>query len=310
MKLKSLVLAITYKCNSRCTFCSIWKNKTEKEIDMSYYKKLPFFESINITGGEPFMRTDIDDIIEIVRKRTKRIVIATNGLLTERILKTAKKYPEIGFRISIDGLEEVHDKMRGIPGGFKKSIATITGLKKLGVKDIGICSTFGYGNEDQMEKLYQLAKKLDVEFLSIVRHDSFYYSKKNAPYDTKLMISKLNWLLRKYLNSFNIKEHFRAYYTQGMINFVNKKKRSIKCDAGLTSFYLDPYGVIFPCVVLNKPLGNIKNTKFEDIIKDTKCNLNCWMPCTVNQPIKDNLGKVVLWILKKKLQIFGNRKSH
>ncbi|MCK5449775.1 radical SAM protein [Candidatus Pacearchaeota archaeon] len=310
MKLKSLVLAITYKCNSQCSFCSIWKNKTEEEIDMSYYKRLPFFESINITGGEPFMRADIDDIIKIIKKKTKRVVIATNGLLTERILKTAKKYPEIGFRISIDGLKEKNDEMRGIPGGFKKSIDTILGLKKLGVKDIGICSTFGYGNEDQMEKVYQLAKKLDIEFLSIVRHDSFYYSKKNSPYDTKLVIEKLKWLIKKYLNSFNPKYYFRAYYTQGSIDFVKKKERAIKCDAGLKSFYLDPYGVIFPCVVLNKQLGNIKTDNFKDLIGETKCNLNCWMPCTVNEPIKDNLHIVIPWILKRKLSMLFNRKSY
>lgn len=303
MRMKSLVCAITYRCNSRCTFCSIWKNKTKKEIDMSYYKKLPFFESINITGGEPFMRTDIDDIIEIFRKKTKRIVISTNGLLTKRILETAKKYPWIGFRISIDGLEKRHDEMRGIKGGFKKSIETIMGLKKLGVKDIGICSTFGYGNEDQMEKLYRLAKKLDVEFLSIVRHDSFYYSKKNDAYDTELVISKLKWLTRKYLNSFNIKNYFRAYYTEGLIGFVNKKKRGIKCDAGLTSFYLDPYGVIFPCVLLDKPLGNIKKDRIEDISKEIKCGLNCWMPCTVNQQIRSNPCKAALWILKKQMRL-------
>ena len=303
MKLKSLVLAVTYKCNSRCSFCSIWKNKPKKEIDMSYYKKLPFFESINLTGGEPFMREDIYDIIEIIKKKTKRILFATNGLLTEKILKTAKKYPEIGYRISIDGLEDVHDKMRGIPGNFKKSIDTIRGLKKLGIKDIGICSTFGYGNEDQMEKLYQLAKKLDVEFLTIVRHDSFYYSKKNDSYDTKLVIEKLKWLVRKYLDSFNIKNYFRAYYTGGLIDFVKKKKRKMKCDAGLTSFYLDPYGVIFPCVLLNKPLGNIKTDRIEDVCKDMKCGLNCWMPCTVNQQIKSNPCKAILWILKKQMRV-------
>ena len=302
MKMKSLVCAITYRCNSRCTFCNIWKGKNKKEIDMLYYKKLPFFETINITGGEPFMRSDINDIIEILKRKTKRIVISTNGLMTERILETAKKYPWIGFRVSIDGEKDKHDEMRGIPGGFKKSIDTIIGLKKLGVKDIGICSTFGYGNEDQMEKLYKLAEKLNVEFLTIVRHDSFYYSKKNDSYNTKLVIEKLKWLIRKYLNSFNIKNYFRAYYTEGLIDFVKKKPRPMKCDAGLTSFYLDPYGVIFPCVILNKPLGNIKTDNIEDISKEIKCNL-CWMPCTVNQQIKSNPFKTIIWILKKQLRM-------
>lgn len=301
MKFKSLVCAITYKCNSRCKFCNIWKGKPKKEIDMSYYKKLPFFESVNLSGGEPFMREDINGIIEIFKKKTKRIVISTNGLLTKRILRTAKKYPWIGFRISIDGVGEKNDQMRGIKGDFKQAMNTILGLKKLGVKDIGISATFGYDNEEQMKKLYQLSKKLKIEFLAIIRHDSFYYNKKNKPYNIRLMINKINELIKDYLRSFNVKNYFRAYYTRGLIGFVKGKKRSIKCDAGLTSFYIDPYGTIFPCNILNRPLGNIKKDNIENISKRINCNINCWLPCTVNQQIRSNPYNAIKWILKNKL---------
>ena len=304
MKFKSLVCAITYGCNSRCTFCNIWKGTPKKEIDVSYYKKLPSFETVNLTGGEPFLRNDIDEIIEIFKRKTKRIVISTNGLLTERILKTAKKYPWIGFRISFDGVGEKNDEMRGIPGAFKRCLETIRGLKKIGVKDIGICSTFGHGNEDQVEKLYELSKKLNVQFLIIVRHDSFYYNKANKPFDTEILANKLNWLIKKYLDSFNIKNYFRAYYTKGAIDFAKGKKRLMECDAGWTSFYLDPYGDVFPCVVLEKSMGNIKKERLEDIRERINCKLNCWMPCTVNQQIRKKPSKAMKWILKKKVPKF------
>ncbi len=272
-------------------------------MDIKYYKRLPSFRTINITGGEPFLRKEIDEIIEILRRKAKRIVISTNGLLPERVIATAKKYPWLGFRFSIDGIGKRNDQLRGIPGAFDRVVKLIKTLKKLGIKDIGMTSTFGHGNEDQVIELYKLSRKLGIQFLIIVRHDSFYYNKKNAPFDVDLLEKNLNKLIEMYLTSGNIKNYFRAYYTEGAIDFARGKKRRFECDAGWTSFYLDPYGEIFPCVILGKSLGNIKKDRIEDVRRKINCNLNCWMPCTVNQQIISNPLPAITWIIKKKLQL-------
>ena len=84
----------------------------EDEIDLVTLEKLPDMAFTNITGGEPFIRKDIADIVELLYKKTPRIVISTNGYFTDRIIELCEKYPQIGIRISIEGLEETNNAIR------------------------------------------------------------------------------------------------------------------------------------------------------------------------------------------------------
>ncbi len=71
------LLGITYRCNARCKMCNIWKfpTKKEEEVKVEDLEKLPRMRFTNITGGEPFLRDDIEEIIYILKKKAKRIVI-------------------------------------------------------------------------------------------------------------------------------------------------------------------------------------------------------------------------------------------
>ena len=75
---------VTYRCNARCSMCNRYKapSKPEEEISIETIKKLPKMYFTNITGGEPFIRTDLKDIVRELYKKSDRIVISTNGLLT------------------------------------------------------------------------------------------------------------------------------------------------------------------------------------------------------------------------------------
>ncbi len=75
----------------------------------------------NITGGEPFIRTDLKDIVRELKK-SDRIVISTNGFFTDRIVDLCKEFPDIGIRISIEGLEQTNNEIRGLQDGFNKGI--------------------------------------------------------------------------------------------------------------------------------------------------------------------------------------------
>ena len=118
------LIAVTYRCNAKCTMCNIWKypSKKEEEITLSDIERLPKMSFTNITGGEPFLREDLEEIIKIIRKKTKRIVISTNGYFTDRIVHLAEKYKDIGIRISIEGLPKVNDELRGIKNGFDRGL--------------------------------------------------------------------------------------------------------------------------------------------------------------------------------------------
>ena len=298
-----LLCAITYKCNSRCSFCDIWKKPHKKELEPEDYKKLPFINTINITGGEPFLRNDIVQIVKILQKKSKRIVISTNGFLTKQIVEQVRKMPKVGVRVSIDGINEIHDKLRGIKGGFNKAIKTIKLLKKNGLKDLGIGFTSSEQNIGELLKAYNLSKKLNVQFTNSIAHDSDIYFGKNKKIasNKEVLINELKVLRKKQLFSLNPKNWFRSYFIEGLIWYIKGKAFELPCYAGKESFYLDPYGNVYPCNVLDMKLGNIREDKLNKILGSKEINLKsckkCWMVCRVGPSMKKNKLKVIKRII-------------
>ena len=120
-------LITTYRCNAKCNMCDCFKNPTrpEEEWTPDLIEKLPEMAFTNITGGESFIRKDLPDIIRAVEKKTDRIVISTNGFFTDRILALCEEFPKVGIRISIEGLQQTNDAIRGIPDGFNRGYNTL-----------------------------------------------------------------------------------------------------------------------------------------------------------------------------------------
>ena len=104
-KLNGTVI-VTYRCNARCTMCNRYKapSRPEEELSIETIKKLPKMYFTNITGGEPFIRQDLKDIVRELYKKSDRIVISTNGFFTDRIIDLCEEFPNVGIRISIEGL--------------------------------------------------------------------------------------------------------------------------------------------------------------------------------------------------------------
>lgn len=125
-KLNGTVI-VTYRCNARCTMCNRYKapSKPEEEISLETIHKLPPMYFTNITGGEPFIRTDLKDIVRELMKKSDRIVISTNGFFTDRIVDLCKEFPSIGIRISIEGLEKTNNEIRGLPDGYHRGYETL-----------------------------------------------------------------------------------------------------------------------------------------------------------------------------------------
>ena len=86
MKKLNGTVIVTYRCNARCTMCNRYKAPSlpEEEISLETIKKLPPMYFTNITGGEPFIRSDLKDIVRELSKLSDRIVISTNGFFTDR----------------------------------------------------------------------------------------------------------------------------------------------------------------------------------------------------------------------------------
>ena len=152
-------IILTYRCPMKCKMCNIWFNPTKKddEIKAADLRTLPRLKFINLTGGEPFVREDLAEIVEECYKHTDRIVISTSGWFEDKVVALAKQFPNIGIRISIEGLSCKNDELRGHAGGFDKGLRTLLTLKQMGLKDIGFGCTVSNNNSKDMLSLYQLS---------------------------------------------------------------------------------------------------------------------------------------------------------
>lgn len=255
---------ITYRCNARCNMCDCFKDPTEssEEITLEEIKKLPEMAFTNITGGEPFIRTDIAEIVEELYKKSNRIVISTNGYFINRIIDLCNKFPKIGIRISIEGLQKTNDAIRGIPNGFERGYNTLKTLVEIGHPDVGFGMTVQDMNCEELVSLYKLSDELGMEFATATLHNSFYFRKVDNKIDDKLKVAQnFEKLINELLKSKSPKKWFRAYFNHGLINYIYGNKRLLPCDMSSNAFFIDPFCDVIPCNGMAKKavMGNLKN---------------------------------------------------
>ena len=153
-------LITTFRCNAQCNMCNIWKFQTSpnEEIGASYYESLPAGLRINITGGEPTLRRDIDKIFEILYPKSRLLELSTNGYNTEKIVELANRFPNILIRVSVEGLPKINDAKRGIKDGFDHALRTMLELKKTKCKNIGFSVVISPDNYKDLLHLYKHSK--------------------------------------------------------------------------------------------------------------------------------------------------------
>lgn len=317
-----MCIIVTYRCPMQCQMCNIWKNPTqkEKEITIAEIKKLPSVKFINITGGEPFIREDLEEIIKVCFQKSPRVVISTSGWFEERIIKLAKRFPNIGIRISIEGLSQKNDELRGREGGFDNGLRTLLRLRKMGVKDIGFGITVSNHNSADMLSLYQLSKPLGMEFATAAFHNSYYFHKEDNYITNKEEVcNNFKTLIKWQLKETHPKSWFRAYFNMGLINYIQDNPRLLPCEAGLVNFFVDPYGEIYPCNGLEnkfwkESMGNIRQaSSFEEIWFSEQaervrqqvqnCPKHCWMVGTASPVMKKYIHQPLSWVLRNKLNV-------
>lgn len=252
MKRKKLngTVIVTYRCNARCSMCNRYKapSKAEEEITIETIKKLPQMNFVNVTGGEPFIRLDLDEIIAELYKKTNRVVISTNGFFTDRIIAMCEKYPKLGIRISIEGLEETNNQIRGLQDGFNKGYGTLKELVKMKHPDVGFGMTIQDRNANDLVPLYKLSNELGMEFATASLHNSFYFVEtKNIIKNRPMVANNIEILINELLKSNSPKKWFRAYFNHGLINYIYGQNRLLPCDMSKDTFFIDPYGDVMPC---------------------------------------------------------------
>ena len=323
-KLNGTVI-VTYRCNARCTMCNRYKcpSRPEEELNIETIKKLPKMYFTNITGGEPFIREDLPEIVRELYKKSDRIVISTNGFFTDRIIKLCEEFPNVGIRISIEGLEETNNKIRGLDDGFNKGYSTLKKLVEMKHPDVGFGMTVQDANAKDLVPLYDLSNELNMEFATASLHNSFYFVEAKNIINDRLMVAKeFEKLANKLLESNSPKKWFRAYFNHGLINYIFGQKRLLPCDMAFDTFFIDPYGDVMPCNgTKNKEvMGNLNDKTWDELwnseqaekVRNTvrHCDRQCWMIGSVSPAMHKYIWKPALWVVKHKFLNFFKKEKY
>lgn len=316
----------TFRCNLKCHMCNIWANPTfvGEEITAEVYDKLPSdLNRLNITGGEPALRDDLEDVVRVLNKKSRLLELSTNGFFTEKIVELANKFPGLAVRVSLEGPEELNDRLCGIKGGYKNAVATVTRLRKAGLKNVGFSTVICDENAGELKTIYDLASGLGAEFSNSAMHNSWYFHKTdNSLKDTAKTIREIKSFLASLLRSkrkqpgLRIKDWLRAYFGVEILRYLNGiSSQNMKCQAATNFFTLDPSGNVIACTGSREKLimGNLKKQEFDEIWNGPKarevrksvseCNQNCAFVFNVRSEIKKNPMKPIFWIIKNKIRL-------
>lgn len=316
-------VSVTWRCNSHCVMCDAWKQPPGEEIKPEEFAKLPkSLKFINISGGEPTLRDDLPEIIEVIARGHKaKMCISTNGFLPDRIEKQMKQIVKIEAKvrvmISIDGIDARHDEVRGLRGAFDKAMNSVKILKQMGV-EVGIAYLATNYNVDQLTDVMNLAKALKIDFTGsgVDNNAQITLSQNNLPIGNLSELKhQYEYLIRDQLKSFSTREWGRAYANSGTHYYAATRKRKIPCGAGTDFLFMAPNGDIYPDMVLDYKLGNIRSQPFEEIwrsqraedfrnsIKDIGyCSTPCWMLCTVSPWMRRHKLACAVWVIQNKLR--------
>jgi len=278
---------ITFRCNSKCQMCNLWQTPdSQDEINLEKIQEvfsnrlLKKVEDVVLHGGEPTLRRDIAQIFAIVTAslpRLKNITSSTNGLQP----KLAKK--RIGeilslvdttkvnliFTVSIDGLKQAHETIRGIPGGFDRALETLDILQTFQSHypiEVKIITVVQPQNLKDLQAMKTLADQYGVEIIfQPLMIDSFY---NNSPLDPRLTFSKEQYEeYRQFIAStFLHQRDPKSLFWQNFLQMMDGKERFIPCAYDRYVLSLYPNGDVLPCAAQSWTLfGNVYENPVDKI---------------------------------------------
>lgn len=281
----NLVVSLTYRCNSRCKTCNVWQRSAE-ELTAEEWARV--FEGIGtapyyltFSGGEPFLRQDIAEIVRSALRvcRPAVITIPTNALLTDVIPRAVAQIlhemdgSSLGINISLDGIGEEHDAIRGVPGNYERALETYGQLRAIQDPNLtlSIHTVVSRFNVERLPQIYAELSNLQPDsFISEVAEQRVELGTMEADIaPTPLEYAQVaDFLAAKARNSRSpglagITQAFRAQYYQLAKRILLERRQVIPCYAGFASAHISPEGDVWTCCTRAETLGNLRDTNYQ-----------------------------------------------
>jgi len=285
---------VTGMCNLKCKMCFYWQNIANanpvKELKLDEIEKISsnFKDMIwlSITGGEPFLRNDVNEIIKCFYRNNsvKNVSIYTNGSFTQKTSNCVKdvlsecKNLFLTVNVSIDGTKEIHDKIRGVEGSFDKALTTLKELGKIKSEyknfSLGIVYTLSSLNEEKFYETFDFLNRkieFDTFYVNYTRGEPMDISTKSPNMKNYLKIHR--FLNKMYYDKRIIQRGYPFSTVKFIISniltprFIVKMKKGkanyIKTRAGRVSIVIDEYGNVWPSESIRRKMGNLRKSNYD-----------------------------------------------
>jgi MoaA/NifB/PqqE/SkfB family radical SAM enzyme len=257
-----------------------------EELSLNEWEKI--FRNIGNTlfwatmsGGEPFLREDLPDLVCKLYEhcRPSIINIPTNGILQERIPRFVQKIAEhcsqadIVVNVSIDGIGDEHDEIRGIPGNYERVLETFHKLKELKRDNlaVGIHTVISRFNVSRIPEIYGQLRSLHPDsYITEIAEERQELNTIGADITPaeRDYAAAVNFLSKQMKHgSYNkvgkLTRAFRTEYYQMVKKVLNEKRQVIPCYAGIASGQIAPNGDVWMCCVKAESAGNLKEFEYD-----------------------------------------------
>ena len=318
-----LNLCLTYWCQYRCKTCNIWQRKPTDELTtaevIALVRENPDVTWADLTGGEIFLRPDIDEILNTVVTGWKRLALLhfpTNGFLTDRIVRSVERIAGRGpamtvVTVSLDGDEATNDEIRGIKGGFRRQVDTFNALRRIPDITTVLGVTLSAYNIGQFAKTFEACQQacpgltINDVHLNVAQVSGHYYgnsglSGMNA--DPAAVRRDLQEYRRLRGAARSAAQLLENTYLSYLDEFLQTERTPMPCHALRASCFIDPWGVVYPCITYTRPIGRLRDTgmrlapiwqametrEVQREIWDGQCP-QCWTACEAYQSILGNV---------------------
>ncbi len=283
----SYTLGLTYRCNSRCRTCRIYDKKAP-ELSVDEYRRI--FENvghipywITLSGGEPFLRQDIDDICRVIYHASQPAIIniPTNGLLADLIPRKVEAIAEgcpksrIIINLSLDEIGDEHDDIRQIKGNYEKALKTYQALKALKADapnlTLGIHTVISRFNVSRFPQIYRelVAMEPDSYITEIAEERvelgtiGLGITPAASEYSRAIDYLIEQMKQRHYRGVAKIAQSFRLQYYQMVKHFLATGQGLFPCYAGIISCQIAPTGDVWPCCIKAEIMGNLHQADYD-----------------------------------------------
>ncbi len=306
---KVLLLPVTTRCNARCIMCTIWKRPPES-ISAEFVQKTfadgflaGHLEYLGLTGGEPSLLVDLPELTKLIiakAPKIKEISLNTNGFLSTMVIEIARSLLGMTHErnikfvvyVSLDGVKEVHDAVRGHKGAFEKVEYTVKELINLlrekEKAEVVINSVINRINADTVTDIFKYAKDIGVPInFSLVMNTDTCINSRGSDTEFEIMPGQIHGLIKffskmKMISRLNTDGFLQSLYYQHLLNMLHSVPRDLMCPFSEgVGCLVDSSGNVYPCGMSSELyMGNVLETPFGTIWrnKEVRDRLNARLP--------------------------------